>query len=985
MSSFDQQYKVLNSAQKQAVDAIEGPVIVIAGPGTGKTTILTLRIANILKKTDTAPENILALTFTDSGANAMRRKLVEIIGSSAYKVNIHTFHGFAEKIIQEYPDYFARIIGSKLITDAEQIKIIEHLVKAKDIEILRPYGDPLYYIKAILNEIHIIKRENISPDHLIASVEKDITNLQLEKNKKEISKGELDKLEKRNNKNLELANIYERYEKELAKQKFYDFDDMLLELIRVMEKEPNFKLLLQENYQYILADEHQDANGCQNKILELLTDFYDSPNLFIVGDDKQAIYRFQGASLENFLYFSKKYPDAKVIELEHNYRSHQNILDASHSLIENNPKIEGYSRKKLISLQIGGKPIFVDEFVDKKEELNYLSLLIAKMIEKGEKPEEVAILYRENKEAKEISDILKSYGISNRIESDHDILNDIDALKIITLCRAIDDPSKSELLANALLLPELGCDPATLFEIFNKSNREHIPLHTILDKKSDIPKCNKDRLKEVYKAYSRIIDWSKNGRLIPFTDFLHRLIQETNMLASIVSASNSLERLASLEALNDRINRVSKSRKTFYLKDFIEYIDIVSNHGIMTKNSYVEHISGVRLMTAHRAKGLEFNTVFIINATDGTWGNRKSRNNFDIPLISKFRNSGRIEDERRLFYVALTRARKIVNISYSRMDLDGQLLPSQFIAEIDPSLLSIDKRETQNNIENIKKALALPKVEVNKQVSIFNKEFVKSKFLSQPLSVTHINNYLECPWRYFFVNLIRIPKSETKHQMYGTAIHLALKAFFDAYKEERDMNKSKLLDLFKYYLDREPLSLEDKRDSWQKGKKALEGYYNTYKGIWNRHLITEYSIKVTGFEIDELSLTLTGKLDKIEFMDQSNVNVIDYKTSKPKSRNEIEGKTKDADGNYKRQLVFYKLLLDLDKKYKMKYGEIDFVEPNNTGNYKKERFDITKEEVEELEELIIKIAKSVMELDFTDQGCGKKDCEYCRLARVISP
>ncbi len=137
MSSFDQQYKVLNSAQKQAVDSIEGPVIVIAGPGTGKTTILTLRIANILKRTDTAPENILALTFTDSGANAMRRKLVEIIGSSAYKVNIHTFHGFAEKIIQEYPDYFPRIIGSKLITDAEQIKIIEHLVKAKDIEILR--------------------------------------------------------------------------------------------------------------------------------------------------------------------------------------------------------------------------------------------------------------------------------------------------------------------------------------------------------------------------------------------------------------------------------------------------------------------------------------------------------------------------------------------------------------------------------------------------------------------------------------------------------------------------------------------------------------------------------------------------------------------------------------------------------------------------------------------------------------------------------
>lgn len=151
-------------------------------------------------------------------------------------------------------------------------------------------------------------------------------------------------------------------------------------------------------------------------------------------------------------------------------------------------------------------------------------------------------------------------------------------------------------------------------------------------------------------------------------------------------------------------------------------------------------------------------------------------------------------------------------------------------------------------------------------------------------------------------------------------------------------------------------------------------------------MLAEYNIKIPGFEIvDQIHLTLTGKLDKVELLDERNVAVIDYKTSKPKSRNEIEGKTKDADGNYKRQLVFYKLLLDLDKKYKMKYGEIDFVEPNSAGNYKKERFDITKEEVEELEELIIRIAKSVMGLDFTDQGCGKKDCEYCRLVRMISP
>ncbi|MFA6601318.1 MAG: UvrD-helicase domain-containing protein, partial [Candidatus Paceibacterota bacterium] len=167
---FEKLYGVLNESQKKAVEAIEGPVMVIAGPGTGKTTILTLRIANILSKTDTAPENILALTFTESGAYAMRRKLLEIIGPAAYRVNIKTFHGFAESVIQENPDYFPRIIGSKIITEAEQIKIIEEIINSPEVNLLRPYGDPGYYVRSVLREISILKRENISPDDLKNSV-----------------------------------------------------------------------------------------------------------------------------------------------------------------------------------------------------------------------------------------------------------------------------------------------------------------------------------------------------------------------------------------------------------------------------------------------------------------------------------------------------------------------------------------------------------------------------------------------------------------------------------------------------------------------------------------------------------------------------------------------------------------------------------------------------------------------------------------------
>ncbi len=985
MPNFNQQYQSLNKVQKEAVDTIEGPVIVIAGPGTGKTTILTLRIANILQKTDTAPENILALTFTESGAYVMRKKLVDLIGSSAYKVNIHTFHGFAEKIIEKYPDYFPRIIGSKVITDAEQIKIIENLIQSKEIEILRPFGDPNYYVRPILSEINTLKRENISPKQFLQNVKKEINGAKItKKGDKEISKTELEKIQKRNDKNLELANIFEKYEAKLAELKYYDFNDMLLELIRVLEKEENFKLILQESYQYILADEHQDANSAQNKILELLSDFHDSPNLFIVGDDKQAIYRFQGASLDNFLYFKDKYKDAKVIELTHNYRSQQGILDASHSLISNNPAIPGRERAKLISLQIGSRPIKVYEFAKQEDEFQHIIFEIKDFINDGYRIEELAILYRTNSEADQIAKALKKAGISYRIESDYNILDEIDPSKLIIISRAINDLSNDENLGKTLLLNEFDCDPGTVSALFNISKKDKLPLFSLINNSSNSTKTkniDKKDLEQVKAVYDKLANWSKIAQYESYPNLLQKIIEETNILSNIIKDENSLPRLSALEDFFSQVTKISKAKKTFLLKDFIEYVDIVADHGLVTKRDYTDHIEGVRLMTAHRSKGLEFDHVFIINCYDGNWGNRSKRNLFNIPIIEKARDSGNIEDERRLFYVALTRARESVHISFSRLLGDKEAVISQFLTEIDevnmhytePVLIKSDTSD-----------LDISKPKIKNDLSILNPSFVKSKFIGQPLSVTHLNNYLECPWQYFFVNLIRIPQVETKHQVYGTAVHTALRAFFEAYKDDRDIPKRELLEIFEYHINNSSMDSDDKVESIKKGKNALSGYYDEYAGTWNKNLFTEYGIKIPNFEIDKKnSITLTGNLDKIELIDKNHVAVIDYKTAKPKSRNEIEGKTKDADGNYKRQLVFYKLLLDLEDKYKMSSGTIDFIEPNDRGLYKKEQFIIEQDEVNTLKEIIKKVANEIINLDFSDKYCDNKDCRYCNLAKVI--
>ncbi len=968
---FDRLYAVLNPAQKDAVDTINGPVMVIAGPGTGKTTILTLRIANILRQTDTAPDNILALTFTESGVYAMRRKLLEIIGPAAYKVNIQTFHGFAESIIQKYPDYFPRVIGSKVITEAEQIGIIENLIKTTKIKILRPYGDPAYYIRSVLGEIQVLKRENISPKVLKMSIREQafLEKSQMENGQK-TSPAESEKNDKKKKKNLELAYLYEKYEEQLAKQKFYDFDDMLLELIRAMEKNSLFKLILQETYQYILADEHQDANASQNKILELLADFDDNPNLFIVGDDKQAIYRFQGASLDNFLFFSQKYQQAKVIDLEHNYRSHQGILDAAHSLIGNNPGLPGRERTKLVSLQIGSKPIFVDEFETLDKELEYTASLIERLVSKGEKSEEIAILYRENKEARKISDVLKNHGLAHRIESNHNILEDTNSVKIITLCRAVNDPSNSDYLARALLLPEMKNDPADVAVACTLAGRQNKPLYQIV---------KEDKL--LKSSYGRIVKWSAEAQTTAFVDFLHKLIRDTDLLATIMSAPDSLEQLSSLQSLHERIAKAALTKKTFLLRDFIEYISIVSDHGLSAKRNYVEHVGGIRLMTAHRSKGQEFNHVFIVNAVDGLWGNRNERNHFNVSLTEGAKTGGRIEDERRLFYVAMTRARESVNISYSRSNGEKETIASQFVSEIKPSLISFSRPVVMNGSPaSILKPKTSPTIE---SLSVIKADFVKGRFLSQAFSVTHLNNYLKCPWSYFFVNLIRIPQNKTKHQMYGTAVHKTLASFFDAYKEERDLSKKKLTELFKHNLNLEPLMVADLVDSWKKGKKALEGYYEAYYPAWNRTIINEYGLKGIVLKVGDDEIELTGKIDKLEFLNEREVVVVDYKTAKPKSRNEIEGKTKSADSNYTRQLVFYKMLLDRDNKMRMTHGEIDFIEPNLAGKYKKERFEIKAEDVNKLETQIQDVATEIMKLGFLDKKCDDDDCEYCKLGQIL--
>ncbi|MEK7650296.1 MAG: ATP-dependent DNA helicase [Patescibacteria group bacterium] len=924
---FSLAYNKLNPAQKEAVDTIEGPVMVVAGPGTGKTQVLTLRIANILRETDTPPDGILALTFTNSGVHSMRERLVSLIGSRGYRVNINTFHGFCNEIIQNYPEEFPRIIGSSNASRVAQVKILEKIITDQEdklkLKILRPYGAPFYYLPSLLSEIERLKKDNINFTDYLKSTENKVEE---------------------NSKEQELALIYREYEQALRAQNLYDFADMIMEVLSVLKKKKSFLRKLQEEFLYILADEHQDANQSQNELLALLSNFHQSPNLFIVGDEKQAIFQFQGASLDNFNYFQKLYPEAKLISLTHSYRSHQTILDAAHSLID--------SGKLLTANKLLPEKIKVLALRDTNLENYFLAQEIKEKIKAGVSPDEIAVIYRDNADADAIARALERESVAIVVQSNTNLLQDITISKIILILETIHHFGSESFLMRFLRLDFLGLDS---LEVYKVKSYQDLKL---------------TKNKELVEIYKKLEKWHRAGHNQNLLDVFSLVLEDSNLLNYLLKADQAEEKLAKVQAFYEEIRELAGSHHDYRLADFIDYLETLKRHSLGMNQTVLAAQSGVRLMTAHRSKGLEFEHVYIIGATDGHFGNRRKRSSF---------SKQEAEDEngeRRLFYVALTRAKKSVSITYAKHTPDGRpQLASQFIEEIDKSLVEfIEPKDLQ-----ISAAETLKMKPVIKS-SLSEKAYLNKIFLDRGMSVTDLNNYLSCPLKYFYQNLLRLTQVQEKHLLYGTAVHSTLKEFFDQYREDVKWREEKLLTRFKYHLEKQPFSPSDFTASLTKGEKALSGYLKWYKYQWPNRIVNEFSVR--GVFLGDIKLN--GKIDKLELGENGETRVVDYKTGKPKTRNHIMGLTKSAgSGDNIRQLIFYKLLLEnFDKKYHVTSGLIDFIEPDEKARYKQEEFALSASDVADLSEQIRQVHSEILNLGFLSKGCGEKDCEWCHLWAV---
>lgn len=988
-AAFKAAYTALNAAQKQAVDTIDGPVMVIAGPGTGKTQILTLRIVNILTTTDTAPESVLALTFTDAGAVNMRERLRTFLGSEAYRVPIFTFHSFCEHLIRTYPEAYDRIIGGRLANDVERYALIESILEADTFAELRPSGDPTYHLGNIISKISELKREAIGPDAfsvVIAAQETVLAGIEQLHQKgahKGKVRGEYKEQEKVVNRNRELLIVYRQYEALLKDARLYDYDDMILETITALETHEAMLLSVQELYQYVHADEHQDVNGSQNRILELITSYHNQPNIFVVGDEKQAIYRFQGASLENFLYFENVYGKTTTIALTENYRSGQNILDISHSLIE---VTEGPLQDLRVPLNANtttAGTVSIAAYSQQAVEDDALVQEIQAVLASGVPKDEIAVIVRTNREVEAIARSLQQAGIAVSASADTDVLTHPVTDTICALIELVVHPEHERALAAILHSSFIGITRADLVRVLAAQSYK-TPLSILVQDGVALTEAGVVNVEPFTNLFKTISEAAERDGIEPPQRVLAHLVSASGLKDHIITHDQQ-GGAQLIRRLYDEVEAMVRRDNTTTLSDVVTTLARHRKYGIaLTAPALASSERAVHIMTAHKAKGREFQVVFAPHLLDNAWGGRKHSSFFTIPLTRHKDPTDAFDDERRLFYVVLTRAKEAVYLSYAKQNTDGKdRNPTRFLDElVSPTLLysDVDKAETAFNPLTIITPLVNSKLDFG---------LFRDLLQQRGLSATSLNNYHKSPWTFVYRNLLRLPDVQSESLLFGNAVHGVLETITKQYTLEGKLpNASEIKLLIERALGRLPLSVTEYTRLHKRALEALVPYAAALANTISPGTREEFKVSVrmqTGL-VDFPEILLTGKLDRLDVDKDGNVlRVVDYKTGKPKTRGQIEGTTKNSEGDYKRQLAFYALLLELygDERLRTRTGSISFVEPDKNGELQEETFVITDEEIAAVRTDIIKVVEEISTGSFMNAVCDDSVCEYCHLVELL--
>ncbi|MGF7232567.1 ATP-dependent helicase [Arachidicoccus sp.] len=1029
LQKFQQVYNTLNEQQKEAVDTIEGPVMVIAGPGTGKTQILSARIGNILLNTDTLAENILCLTYTDAGVVAMRRRLKAFIGAEAYKVNIYTFHAFCNDIIQANLSYFEKN-SLDAISDLESIDLFKELIDGfkKDNPLKRYRGDVYYDIPNLRSLFSTMKREGWTANFIEEKIDEFIEQVRnceedsqyyveykYKKKFKDKNVGDLkpkfEDLLDRMDKLRAAVEEFDRYQALMRRNNRYDFDDMINWVLKAFEENPLLLNNYQEQYLYILVDEYQDTSGTQNSLVHLLMNYWEKPNIFVVGDDDQSIYRFQGANLDNMVDFATGLSkDLKTIVLTKNYRSVQPVLDHSRTIIEKNKerlvnqlpglsKVLVASNEKINALAI--QPLLL-EYATQRDEMIGITLSVEKLIQQGIQPGRIAVIYKEHKYGEELAKYFQLKNIFYYSKRNENVFTTPFGKKLLMVLNYLNAEQDAPFGGDEMLFEILHYDWFAIPPIEIAQLSIEVSKSQFKEDKTSIRKLLYEKVnapaRELFSAaipagFAKASNALESLIADVPNESLQRLFENVivklGLISFIMGSPEKFKLLKILTALFDFIKEETARNPYLNLQQLMSNIDLMKEEKLPIPIIEINGTDkGVNLLTAHGSKGLEFQYVYFAGCISGSW--EKKRGNmggFSYPdtLFFSVAKEKVIEELRRLFYVAMTRAEQHLFISYYKFDnKNKELEPTQFIAEIqegqpfvaESCVISEEQKMAFQLLEFTRRQAP----ELQKQEADLLDE-VLDKFV---MNVTALNNFLKCPLSFYFNQLLRIPAAKNEALVFGTAVHFALEKLFTKMNSHNNIFPSKEIFIqdFDWSMkrNRENFVAESFNRRMEYGHEILGNYYNKYIDSWNKIVVVERMIKnvVVG------GVPIKGKLDKLEF-DGKQVNVVDYKTGKfdnAKDKLKAPDDKNPLGGDYWRQAVFYKILLDhYDlKDWRVTSVEFDFVEPDNKKEYHRAKLSIAPGEVEVVKQQMQEVWHKIQERDFYT-GCGKEDCHYCNFVK----
>ncbi len=951
--------KILNKQQQEAVDYISGPLLIVAGAGTGKTTVISEKINYLINKKLAKPEEILALTFTEKAAGEMEERVDQQLTIGYSEMQISTFHAFGQKLLENYgldiglPNHF------KLLTNIDAWLLVRENLDKFNLNYYRPIGNPARHIHELIKHFSKCKDELISTDDYLSYVE----NLKLDSD--QINSDEKTRLE-------EVANAYHVYNQLLLDNNALDFGDLIFYSLKLLKERQNILEQLRSQFRFILVDEFQDVNFAQYELVRLLAK---NSQLTVVGDDDQSIYAFRGASVSNILRFKDDYPEAKEIVLTENYRSGQKILDlAYHSIQNNNPdrlevKLNIVKKLDAKNNQINSQILQVQEKTIEAE-VDWVLQKIFELKNQGAVWSDFVILIRANAQADPFINALEKAKIPYEFLASSGLYRQPIILDVLNFLKVIDHYHESTAIYRLLLLPFWGLSEEDLQQLIHFSKKKSLSYFEVL---KIIPEIGLSQKGEniCQHLYSLIIEGVKKARTEKPTVVLLDFLENSGYLAYLTKKETEGDEriIKQIHHLRDFFSELAKFEENLSgakVSDFVNHYQYLMEAGDEGSLHHPDDFfDSLKIMTIHGAKGLEFRYVFMVNLVEDRFPSRRRSEAIELPLalIKERLPEGdfHIQEERRLFYVGVTRAKEKLFLT-SALNYGGvrQKKLSRFLTELSEDLFT---EEIQKNNSSI-----FSKPLVNTSIEKENSYPTPDKF-----SYSQINSYQKCPYQYKLAHILHIPTKGSASFSFGQSVHNTLQKFYEKIIELNSLkqnslfslptieNTSKelikapslqdLLDLFETCWIADWYESEKQREAYyKKGREILKIFYQAEDGQWQIPVSLEgwFKIKVGDY-------FLQGRMDRIDRSTEGNLRIIDYKTGKAKEK--LLADDKD-------QLLIYQLAVETLPEYK-NLGPVEqlvfyYLEENI-----KLEFIGTDQELLKIKEKVLETIENIKKNDFT--------------------